>query len=196
MVNIDRTAHIAQPLLDMLGDLQILPGVSAGHLNVDGRQRPEIQNLSDDIGRLKVENRVGIGFMKNLTQFLAVRVGRRMTFLERNQDLAVIVCHERSVAKREIIVAGRQTNIVEDQSQIVGLDDFPNGVFHRRKSLLRGFDAHAGPRAHMKRQLSGIDLREVVLTDKGEQNPGDHEHPGDHGHCQNPAPDDDVQEPR
>jgi hypothetical protein len=79
-MNVNRAADLAQPLFDVLGDFQILAGIAAGDLNVDRRQRAEVEDLGNDVGRLEIEYRVRVGFVQDLAQGFAVGAGRSMAF--------------------------------------------------------------------------------------------------------------------
>src|ERR1700761_7807651 len=101
-----------------------------------------------------------------------------MAFLERDQDLAVIVGDEGAIAEGEIVVAGRQADIVQHQAEILVGNRVADLVLDRGKGLFGGLDALPGPGADMERELACVDLREVILADEEEQGAADHQNDG------------------
>ena len=57
--------------------------------------------------------------MQDLAQSRAVVERSRRGLLQRDQDLAVVVGDEGAVAEREIVVARRQADVVEDDVEIL-----------------------------------------------------------------------------
>src|SRR6266481_4943147 len=55
--NIDRAGNLFQAPLDLTRDPVVLWRVS-GNLNIDRRGESEIQDLADDVGRLKIETQI------------------------------------------------------------------------------------------------------------------------------------------
>ena len=101
--------------LQLLGDAQVVGAVIADGAHVDLRRQAEIQDLGDDVGRLEIEHRLGEGRRQHLAQLAHVVGRRRMAFLQRDQDHAVIDADRRAVGEGEIVGPRRQADVVDDQ---------------------------------------------------------------------------------
>jgi len=71
-------------------DVQILDAVIAHGPHVDLSRHPEIQDLGDDIGRLKIEDVFRKGCRQCLAQSAHIIGRRQVPVLQRHQDHAVI----------------------------------------------------------------------------------------------------------
>jgi len=58
-------------------------------LNVNRRWKAEVQNLSDDVGRLEEERSCGERFGQLFAQLLHILGGRMMLGLQRDEDLRI-----------------------------------------------------------------------------------------------------------
>src|SRR5579862_8512523 len=162
-MNVDRAGD--RP--DLLGDIgrqrEIAGHVAADDLNVDGSGKPEIQDLSYDIGRLKGERSVRKMFRQFFAELRDVAGGRVMFRLQGDQDLRVEVADGFAVAVGEIDSAGGQTNVIENAAQLRRRNDPADYVFGLACDSCGLFDASAGGRAEMQAQLAGIDAGKEVL---------------------------------
>ena len=80
-------------------DVQILDAVIADGAHVDLRRHPEIQDLGDHIGSLKIEDVFRKGRRQHLAQLAHIIGGRRVPVLQRHQDHAVIDADRRAVGE-------------------------------------------------------------------------------------------------
>ncbi len=169
-----RNGRHAAPQL--MRDLQIGGAVAADDADVDLRRQPEVKNLGRHVGGLEIE---GIGWKCGREHFteLADIVGcRRVSFLQRHQDHAVIDVDGRSIGEGEIVHALRNADVVDDEVAIALRDNLADLVFDLLEDTLSGFDARGGGRADVKLDLSPVDLGEKIVTDKHQRDAAEHEY--------------------
>jgi hypothetical protein len=146
--------------------VQILDAVIADGPNVDLRCHPEIQDLGDHIGRLKIEDIFRKGRRQRLPQ-LAHIIGRgEVPVLQRHEDHAVIDADRRAVGEGQIVKARRQADVVDDQLAFACRNNLADLVLDSLKDLLGLLDAGARRSADMKLDLPAIDDRKEVAPDK------------------------------
>ena len=114
------------PLLQLLGDAQVLGPVVADGTHVDLRRDAEIEDLGHHVGGLEIEYVFRKGSRQHLAQFADISRGRRVALLQRDQDHAVIDADRRAVAERIIVGARRQADIVDDELALA-----PSGMTSR-----------------------------------------------------------------
>jgi hypothetical protein len=163
--------------------MKIIGAIVTDSPHIDLRGQPEIQDLGDHVGRLKIEGVLREGRRQLSAQFADI-VGRGcMPLLERHQDHAVIDADRRAVGKGQIIEARGQADIVDDQLALAGGDDLTDLILDSLEDPLGLLDAGAGGCADMELDLPAVDDWKEVAADKevhddaeGEDRPGDDWH--------------------
>ncbi len=90
-------------------------------------------------------------------------------FVERDQDFAVHRTDRRRVAQRDVNAAVRQTDVVQDDVDLVITDEPPDRAFDPGEFLLRRFEPCARRAANVQPHLAGIYLWEEILAQAGEE---------------------------
>ena len=168
-MHVGKPRNRRQPLPQLLGDAQVLGPVVADGAHVNLRRNAEIENLGHHVGGLEVEDRFRKRGRQYLTQLFDVGLRRRVAFLERDQNDAVVEAGRGAVAEREIIRTRRQADVVDDQVAIALGNDFADSILDRLEYLLGLLDACAGRRAHVELNLPTVDQRKEVAADEHEQ---------------------------
>ena len=88
---------------------------------------------------------------------------------EIDEDHATIHTNRRPVAKCEVIRAGRQSNVVDDEVSLVFRDDLADLVLNGLKDLLGFLDPRSGRRPHVQLNLAAVDDRKEVAADEYEK---------------------------
>src|SRR5579863_4835659 len=157
---------------DLLGHVcrqsEIVWHVVTDDLNIDWRREAEVQDLRDDVCRLKEERSGRKVFWQLLTEFFDISGRWMMPGLKRYQDLGVEVADRFAVAVGEVDSACRQADIVENTSQLGSRNDAADHVFGFAGNARGFFDSSAGRSPQMKTQLSGVDRGEEVLPQPGD----------------------------
>src|SRR6266571_1086768 len=166
--------HGARDVAELIGELfpdQIISAlVHAGYFHVDGRGRAEIQNLRDDVRRLKEELHAREALRKFFAQIVDVRAGGLAAFLPQlDKNLRVGRSDGAGVAVGQVNAAVGQANVVQDGRDLV----FGNRFADDSIDLIgkaRGFlDAQAGARAHVQADLAGVDFWKEVAPEHADQ---------------------------
>ena len=123
---------------------QVLDPVIADGAHVDLCGKPEIQDLRDHIRRLEIEDLLGKRRRQHLPQLADVVGGGAWPSFSDTMDHAVIDADRRAVREGQIIGARRQTDIVDDQIEVVLGNDLADLVLDRLEDLLGHLDAGAG----------------------------------------------------
>ena len=155
----------------LLGDAEVGGAVVADRPHVDLRGKAEVQDLGHDVGRLEIEHDLGKRRRQGLAQLADVVGRRRMAFLERHQDHAVVHADGRAVGEGEIVGPRRQSDVVDDQLAVALGDDFADLVLDGLEDALGRLDARAGRGADMELDLAAVDQRKEVAADEDEQRP-------------------------
>ena len=145
--------------------VEIVNPVLADGPHIDLSRQPEIQDLRDDVCRLKIERHVGKSGRQHLAQLAYVLGGRRMPLFQRHHDHTVIGADGRAVGKGQIVGTGGQTDIVDDQLAVVIGDHLADLVFDCLEEFLGRLDARSGRSADMQLDLSAIDQRIEIAAD-------------------------------
>src|SRR5712692_1332383 len=146
--------------------------VHAGNFHVDGRGSAEIQDLRDDVCRLKEELHARETLRELFAQIADVHAGGLSAhFLQLNKKFRVGASDGAGVAVGEVDAAVRQADIVQNGGELVLRNGFANDSVNLVGEA-RGFlNAQAGARAHVHAKLSGVDLRkEIAAENSDEQN--------------------------
>ncbi len=114
--------------LELAGDAEVVVPVVADRAHVDLRRQAEVQDLGHDVGGLKVEGRLREGAVQLAAQGAHITFSRRVSFLQRDLDHAVIDADGRAVGEGEIVGACRQADVVDDQVEVARRDGFPDLV--------------------------------------------------------------------
>ena len=112
--------------LELAGDREVVGAVVADGAHVDLGGNAEIEDLRHHVGGLEIEGHLGERRRQHLAQLVHVARGRRMAFLEGDQDHAVVDADRGAVREGEIVVARRQSDVVEDLLALV-LRESPRG---------------------------------------------------------------------
>src|SRR5579871_215573 len=113
-MDINGSGNLAYFFNHRRGHGKIVGDVATDHLNVDGRRKTEVQNLTHDVGRLEVEGRAGELFWQRVAQLRNIFIGWLVPGCERHQNLGIGVPYNATVAVREVDAANGQANIIED----------------------------------------------------------------------------------
>ena len=104
--------------LQLLRHAQVGRPVVADGPHIDLRRQAEVENLGNDVGRLKVERHFRKGRGQDNAELADIVCGRRMTVFERHQDHAVVDADRGAVGKCEVVGARGQPDVVDDQSAV------------------------------------------------------------------------------
>ena len=185
-MRVDDAGNGGDALPQFLGDRKVVGAVADG-ADVDLRRQPEVQDLRHDIGGLEIEGVLRERGRQHLAQLPDIIGGRLVAFLERHLDDAVVDADGRAVGEGQIVGAGRQADIVDDQLAVLFRNDLADLVLHRLENLLGGFDPGAGRRADVKLDLAAVDERKEVAADQRQHHPAEAEHQhGDHRNDDSP----------
>ena len=119
-MHVDGAGNLRDALAQLAGDLQICRLVVAGDAHVDRRLQAEVQDLADDVGRLKIE-----GEMRELRAQCGAQIGGvggrafLPLVLERDEDFAVVRAERGAVAERHVVLLGRHADVVDDHLHIL-----------------------------------------------------------------------------
>src|SRR6266403_3780528 len=101
--DVNRAGNLFYPRLDLTRDCIVRLIGKTGDLDVDWRRQTEIQNLADDVCRLKIEAQLRKALREFLPQRLHIRRSRpAMIGLERDENFAVGCTNRGVVTKGEI----------------------------------------------------------------------------------------------
>src|SRR5579863_3519763 len=171
-MNIDEAGHLGHALLQLFGEQLVFGSIPALDLNVDLRRDAEVEDLGHHVRRLEVEQDLWKILMQLGADLLDVGAGRRVTFLERNEDLPVVDTDRRAVGEGKVIGPRRQADIVENQFEIARRDDAGDLFLNVVENLFRHLDPCARGRANVQLDQAGIDLRKEIRPDIHEQGAG------------------------
>jgi len=164
--------HLLQLVEQIDRELAVGVDVPSDDLDVDRRGQPEIQDLTDDVGRQKVEHRAWKALGQPLAQWPNVVLGRTMVRLERHDDVGICGPHRSRVVVGEVGSARWQADIVDDCIELAGRNDLADFGFHEIAQARGLFDARAGFSAQVKLDLAGVDAWEEIATDERQQRRG------------------------
>src|SRR2546429_2885236 len=147
--------------------------VHAGDFHVNRRGRAEIQDLCDDVRRLKEELHPGKKPRQLFAQIVDVGTGRLAApFRQLHKNFRVGTPDGAGVAIGEVNTAVRQADIVEDGGEFVLRDDFTDDTVYLVGEA-RGFlDAQTGACAHVQANLPGVDLRKEIAAENADKQNG------------------------
>ena len=166
---VGRAANIADFVEHVFGQGAIGIEIGADDLNVNGRGKPEIQNLGDDVDwhHIKRDARVIAG--QHLAQTLNVHLAGMVIACQLHLYVGVRRAHRRRGGVGKVERRVRQADVVEDRNELIGRNFLADGrldVVAESSSLL---DASAGVRAHVNHELAGVNGREEVLPEERRQ---------------------------
>ena len=92
-----------------------------------------------------------------------------MAGLERDEHFAVERADGGGVGEGEVDAADGQADVVEHEVEFVGRDDLADDVLDLGKAAFGFLDAGAARRADVEAELAGIDLREEVAAEEGNE---------------------------
>ena len=157
---------VLQPQRDLIIRFQI----QARNLRVDRRRQAEVQNLADDVGRLKINLHAGKLLMHQASNLVAVRGGRMMVGFERNQDIGVLRPDTVGLIIRQHVGERGQADIVADAIEFAGRNHPFDATLDAIDEALGLLDPGAAGRAQMHFQHAGIDRREKIFTHHRSEN--------------------------
>src|SRR6185437_6756235 len=141
-------------LQELLREVAIRLDVPAENLNIDRRREAEVQNLTDQVGGKKVEQRSRKFRGQLAPQFRDVFVEGMVFLGQRNQDVAVRRADSSVVAVRGIRAAIRDADIIEDIHQFARRHDLADSVLDQVEQLGGFLDACSRPGANVKAELA------------------------------------------
>ena len=153
--------ELRQQLLD---ECAIRTRVRSGDLHIERRGQAEVQDLADDVGRQKLELRGGVGGRELLAQVALIVIQGGVLLREVDEDIRIARTDRRRGAVGEIDAAVRQSQIVDDGGDLARLDGIAQRLLHLIAENGGLLDARAGGCPQMQLQLSGIDVREEILS--------------------------------
>ena len=140
-MNINQAGNRGKTLTNAPGDF-IVSGIVSLNLDINGRGKPKVKNLGNDIGGLKEERKIGKLLLQPGSQFLYVLLaGTMMILVKRDQDFAVRAAYGRSIAKRVVERFRSETNVVDNQIELFCGNHFPDLFLNPAEDDLRAFDA-------------------------------------------------------
>ena len=170
-----RIHHTRNPS-DFLPDLSShveVPGVVTGHLNVDRRRQPEVQDLRHNVRWLEIKQQRRKRTRQPLPQLRNIFRSRAVfAFFESDQNLAIEGADGGAIAEGKIERFGRAPDIVEDEFNFVRWDHAPEFLFNAAENELRTFQARSRGRPDMQSKLACIHARKEVAAYKGHQHEG------------------------
>ena len=110
----------ANPVQQLVGIGEVLGHVGAANLQIDRRRRAEIQDLADDVGRQERECHAGKHPRQLFAHRLHVFLGRPVTFLELDQDIAIRRTDHAGVVVGHVDAADRHADIVGERFDLPG----------------------------------------------------------------------------
>src|SRR5271167_2272020 len=169
-MDIDGARNMANLICKLDRSFVITRLIHAGDLDVDGRWRAEIENLRDDIGRLKEKLHAGKLAGQPLAEIVDVVTRRPAAFgLELNQDFPVGGADGAGIAVRKVKTGIGQADIIENRNEFL-LRDRTTYLCIDLIGELRGFlDAEPRPGAIVETNLAGIDAREEIAAQEKNQ---------------------------
>ena len=166
---VDDARHLVDLLVEALRKRPVGDHVAADHLDIDGRGQSKIENLADDVGGQEIEHQPRKLFRQLGAQQLEVAGGRRMPRFQRDLDVGVGSADGARHVVRHIGAGQRQTDVVDDGGDL-GFGNEPAQLGLDLVAQACGFlDARAGLGAHVQLELAGVDGREEVAPDPGQQ---------------------------
>src|SRR5260370_7921387 len=147
--------------------------VHAGDFHIDGRGSPEIQDLRDDVRRVKEELDAGKTLWKFFAKFVDVRAsGFSALLLELDKNFRVGAPDGAGVAVGEVDAAVRQADIVEDRGEFVLRDGFTDDAVYLVGEARGLLDAQSGASAHVQANLPGIHVRKEIAAENADEQNG------------------------
>ncbi len=137
--------------------------VAADHLNVDGRRKAEVQDLSHDVRRLDEEGGAGKLLGQRVAQLRNILAGWPVLSCEGHQDLGIGGAYDAAVAVRKVDTADGQANIVENSAHLGCRDSRANHAFHLVGSARCFFYSSTRLRPQVEPELARVHRRKEVL---------------------------------
>ncbi len=155
-VHVHRPAHFLDARQHLARHLEIVREIRTHKLHVNRRWQSEIQNLADDIGRLKVKRRPWKFTGECFSQLADVILGGMMIFLQGDQDFGIRSADGSRGAVTQVDSAVRQPDIVENSLHLLRGDLLANGILDAIGQRRRFFHPQPNRSAHVQPNLSGI----------------------------------------
>ncbi len=134
-----------------------------------GAGEPKLRIWLDDVGRRERERDAGEALRQHFAQLLDVVGRRRVAFLERDLDVAVLLADDAGVVVGQVDARDREADVVDHRLDLLRRNDFAHDLLHGGE-LVRGFlDARADLRAHVHQDLAAVDRREEVAAEERHQ---------------------------
>ncbi len=178
--DVARPGNLRHPRAQALRDRIVLLEVEAGDLHVDRRGEAEIQNLSDDVRRLRVDVHLREVGSHALANRLHVVSGRAMAGLQCDQHVCVLRAEAVGLVEGEVVRL-REPDVVADAVELVRRHDLADRLLDVVDEPLGLLDTRAGRRAEMEPHHAGVDRREEVAADDEQQEPRREHHRRDDG---------------
>src|SRR5579859_6780771 len=152
---------------DLLRDGIVSLLIGSYHLHVNGSGQAEIENLSDDIGRLKEEFHSWKMFRQKLSQMPHERGLRRMMLRIKGDENFRVTTADRPVGTVRLVDAGiGEADIVQNSLQLSRRNFPAECILNLVAQSCRLFHAQSGAGPDVQPQQPGIHIREEVLPEK------------------------------
>src|SRR5713226_7926768 len=172
-VDIHGAGNVPELAGEFFPDQVISALVHARDFHIDGRGSAEIQDLRDDVRRLKEELHAGKTLRKFFAQFVDVRAGGLSALLlELDKNFRVGAPDGAGVAVGEVDAAVRQADIVEDGGELFLWDGFTDDAVYLVGEARSFLDAQTGASAHVQTNLSGIHVRKEIAAENADEQNG------------------------
>src|SRR5271170_1446504 len=157
---------------DLLGDVVIDLHVVSFDLNVDRRGQAEVENLSHDVGRHKIEGCPGKLAGKFLAKGTNVFGGGVMVLAQRYQHIGVIRAKHTRGGMHQVVGAEGQADVVQNVIDFIRGHLFANGGLYQVGNLGGVLNACPGLRADVQAELTAIRVGEEILSEPRRQEKG------------------------
>src|SRR5580765_5494586 len=131
--------------------------VRSGDGHIYGRWSAEVENLRDDVRRLKEKLYARISVRQHTAKLVDVFGGTPAAFaFELNQDLRVGGADGAGVAVAEIDAAVGKADVVQNRYQFLGRNYLADGLIDLVGQAGSLLDTQSGARAHVQANLPGV----------------------------------------
>src|ERR1700743_1778659 len=149
--------YAPDPTQELVGIGEVRVDVVPTNLQVDRGRGTEIEDLADDVSRQERERHAGKRARQFFAQRLYVFLGRPVTFLQLDLDIAILRADHAGVVVGYVDAADRHADVVGEGFDLLRRNDLPDGLLHIRELIGGFFDAGADLGTHMHQDRAGID---------------------------------------
>ena len=170
-VDIHRSRHLLDVVRNLYGNIVVLLR-SADDLYVNRSGKAVVEDLVNDVGRLEEERQLRELVTEDLPKLGHISARRSVILFELHQNFAISRADGGTVAIGQVDAAGRQADVVQRHVQFLGWNCVAYRFFNLFKDLGRLFKSCASRGTDVKSELTGINRREEILSDKRDQQEG------------------------